>query len=80
VWPELRIIELSHVGAEEIDGICKIITHRSSCGQPINTIIFDPVSLETHSVEVEWMKQHVNVRRGKFVTYPVVDSPVHEYD
>ena len=64
VWPELRVIELSHVGAEEIDGICKIVTHRSSCGQPIDTIIFDPDSLETHSAETEWMKQHVDVRRG----------------
>lgn len=61
VWPELRVTNLSHVGAEEIYGICRIITHRSSCGQPIDTTIFDPVSLEKHSVDVEWMKQHVNV-------------------
>jgi hypothetical protein len=79
VWPELRAIELSHVGAEEIDGICKIVTHRSSCSQPIDTIIFDPVSLETHSAEVEWMKQHVDVRRGKSVVYPIVDFPVAKY-
>jgi hypothetical protein len=77
VWPELRVIELSHVGANEIDGICKIITHRSSCGQPIDTIIFDPVSLETHSVEVEWLKQHVNVRRG---SPPISQLSITEYD
>jgi hypothetical protein len=74
VWPELQVINLSHVGTEEIDGICRILTHRSSRGQPIDTIIFDPVSLEKHPVEVGWMKQHVNVRRGRRVYYPMAPT------
>lgn len=82
VWPKLQVIEISHVGAEDIHGICKIVIHHSSCSQPIDTIIFNPVSLETYPVKIEWMKQHVNVRRGKFVIYQVsntVDFPVAEY-
>jgi hypothetical protein len=83
VWPELQVIKLSHVGAEEIDGICEIITHRSSCSQPINTIIFDPVSLEKHLVEVEWMNQHVHVRRGSpylTLSQSTSQSSVTRYD
>lgn len=69
VWPELRVIYLSHVGVKEISGIRRIIMHRSSRGRPIDTIIFDPVSLKKHWVDVEWMKQYVNVRQGEHVGY-----------
>jgi len=79
IWPELRVISLSHVGTEEINGISRIITHRSSCGQPIDTIIFDPISLENHSVDVERMKRHVNVRQGERVVYPM-ELPDFEFE
>jgi hypothetical protein len=69
VWPLLQVIKLSHVGAEEIDGICRIITHRIASGNPIDTIYFDPVSLGKFPDKVEWIKQHVIVPRGRRVHY-----------
>jgi hypothetical protein len=70
VWPLLRVIELTHVGAKEVDGICKIIWHRQACGKPIEAIVLDPVSLDRFPERVDWMEQHVVVRRGRFVFYP----------
>ena len=53
--PLLRVIELTHVGVEEI--ICQIITHRSACGKPIKAVAFHPTSLVGKFPEqVEWMK------------------------
>jgi hypothetical protein len=70
VWPSLRVIELTHVGEKEAYGICEIIWHRQACGKPIEAIVFDPVSLDRFPEKVNWMKQHVVVRRGKVVLYP----------
>jgi len=70
VWPSLRVIELTHVGEKEAYGICEIIWHRQACGKPIEAIVFDPVSLDRFPERVNWMKQHVVVRRGKVVFYP----------
>ena len=65
MWPLLRVIELSYVGAKVVDGICRIVSHRHACGTPIHTIAIDPFSLEKFREKVECMKQHVAVRAGR---------------
>ena len=70
VLPLLRVIELTRIGEEEANIICEIIWKRQACGKPIEAMVFDPVSLDRFPERVEWMKQHVAVRRGKPVFYP----------
>ena len=62
VWPALRIIELGHIGEKEVEGICRIVSHRHACGKPIEVISIDPISLEKFPEKVEYMKQYVTVR------------------
>jgi hypothetical protein len=64
VWPHLRVIELTHIGEKEVNGICEIIWHRRACEKPIEAIVCDPVSLDRFPEMVEWMKQHVVIRPG----------------
>jgi hypothetical protein len=71
VWPALQTIELSRIGEKEVEGICRIISHRHACGKPIEAISIDPISLENFPDEVENMKQYVTVRSGRgFELYP----------
>jgi hypothetical protein len=65
VWPALRIIELSHIGEKEVEGICSIVSHRHACGKPIEAISIDPISLEKFPEKVEYMMQYVTVRPGR---------------
>jgi hypothetical protein len=76
-WPRLRDMNLSHLGAEEFDGLCEIISHRLTCNRPITTVHIDPRSLEKFPKKVQWMKQYLVVLRGERQNYhePLTNFP-----
>jgi hypothetical protein len=69
IWPLLRVIKLSHLGLEEFDGLCNVISHRHTGGD--KCVDIDLVLLRKFPQKVEWMNQHVTVRRGRQVPYHV---------
>ena len=76
-WPLLRVIKLTHLGVEEFNGLCEIISHRIACDRPIETVQIDPRSLDTFPEKVEWMKLHLVVQWGEHMHYQerIMDVP-----
>jgi hypothetical protein len=62
VWPLLKVVELTQLGEEEVEGICSIISHRHACGKPLEAVKSDINSLEKFPEKFEWMKQQVAVQ------------------
>jgi len=65
VWPVLRSIELGDIEENDVDGICRIVSHRHACGKPLEAISIDPISWKKFPEKVEYMKQYVTVRSGR---------------
>lgn len=65
VWPTFQVIKLSHLGAEEFDGLSEVKWNRQACDKPIKAVAFDPVSLKKIPEEGKWMRQHATVQRGR---------------
>ena len=65
LWPAFRVVKLCRLGANDFNDLSDIISHRRACGKPIEIVAIDSVSLGKFAEQVEQIKQHVVIQRGK---------------
>jgi hypothetical protein len=62
VWPVLRFIRLCELGINEFNELSEFILYRQACGKPMEAVSLDSASMKKFPEEVQWMKQHVDIR------------------
>lgn len=79
LWPSLRAMKLSHLGATDFDSLCEIISFRHANNRPMEVAQIDPYSLEQFPDKVEWMRERLTIQKGRHVnnqhssTIPIPD-------